>query len=103
MASSTPEKQSDDEQTGQGHSPSVQFENQPTQENNQTQRSKLLIFLVLSLVTLTQAFDATCICVTLPVSFAPLPHSHQTTSHLQMLTPLRRPSLQSLTRLWQKA
>lgn len=33
-----------------------------------SRRKKLYIFLVLSLVALVQAFDATCVCVTLPVT-----------------------------------
>lgn len=71
MESPTPEKQpASSTSDGNGGSPLV--ENQPTEDNQQTQRSNILIFSVLSLVTLTHAFDATCICVTLPVSFHPL-------------------------------
>ncbi|KAL6404840.1 hypothetical protein AUP68_11671 [Ilyonectria robusta] len=65
MDSPTPEKQpASSTSDGNGGSPLV--ENQPTENNQQTQRSNILIFSVLSLVTLTHAFDATCICVTLP-------------------------------------
>ncbi|KAK7433164.1 hypothetical protein QQZ08_000095 [Neonectria magnoliae] len=66
MASCTIEKQFDNQQTGQGPSPITQVISQPTPDINQTPRAKFFIFLVLSIVALTQAFDATCICVTLP-------------------------------------
>ncbi|KAF7535129.1 hypothetical protein G7Z17_g13261 [Cylindrodendrum hubeiense] len=65
MDSPTPEKQPMGP-TGQRNSDTPLIENQPAEEKPQTTRSRIPIFLVLSLVTLTQAFDATCICVTLP-------------------------------------
>ncbi|KAI5467784.1 major facilitator superfamily domain-containing protein [Mariannaea sp. PMI_226] len=53
--------------------PPPQYQSRPPiAKEERTSRTQLLIFFILSLVTLTHAFDATCICVTLPTISAEL-------------------------------